>query len=252
MDKIVEWEITMKCNYKCAYCTNLDLSLRPELDDQKIYDFIKMLGETYPGVEIFVFGGEPFVHPKIGYIVKCFNDLKVPFVIQTNFSKHSAKVMQTIKDPFKINISVHPNEVSIEELVETFKTTNVDINVIDVMYVGDISINYYLKVKSVTRHENTFLTPVTDFGDGYSDTLLADYLELKRRSMYRHIIRFEEVERYGRPRAEVWLDPEFTTLGKPCLYKDRYYLYGPNLDLYNCCYRIKTDGICPKNKCFLM
>ena len=249
---LVEWEITMKCNYKCAYCTNLDTSLRPELDEQKIYDFIKMLGETYPGVEIFVFGGEPFVHPKIGYIVKCFNELKVPFVIQTNFSKHSVKIMETIEDPFKINISIHPTEVTKEEVSQLLRNTKAQINVIDVMFVGPESLDYYIEVKKAAKHDSTFLTPVTDFGDGYSDTLLADYLKLKERSMYRHIVRFEEVERDGRPRSEVWLDPNFTTKGKPCLYKDKYFLYGPDFQLYNCCYRIKTDGICPKNKCFLM
>jgi len=252
MDKLVEWEITLKCNYKCVYCTNLDTSLRPELDEQKIYDFVKMLGETYPGVEIFVFGGEPFVHPKIGHIIKCFNDLNVPFVIQTNFSKHSTKIMKTITDPYMINISVHPTEVDIDELVDCLKTTPVNIKTIDVMYTGSEAIKYYFAVKKAIDHDETYLTPVTDFGDGVSDTLLAQYLELKKQSIYKQIIKFEDVERLGRQRSELWLDPNFKTFMKPCLYKDRYYLYSPNLELYNCCYRIKTNGLCPKEKCFLM
>lgn len=244
----VEWEVTLKCNYKCVYCTNLDTSLRPVLEEKRIHDFVKMLGETYPGVEIFVFGGEPFVHPKIGYIIKSFNDLNVPFVIQTNFSKHSTNIIKTIKDPFKINISVHPTEVELTEIVDALTNTPADIQTIDVMYTGRDSIAYYFAVRKFC--ENTFLTPVTDFGDGVSDTLLADYLEIKKQMC--KIIKFEDVERLGRPRSEVWLDHIFTTKGKPCLYKDKYFLYSPNLDLYNCCYRIKTDGICPKNKCFLM
>jgi Radical SAM superfamily len=248
---IVEWEITLKCNYKCHYCTNLDTSLRPVLEEDRIRDFVKMLGDTYPGVEIFVFGGEPFVHPKIAYIIKCFNEFSIPFVIQTNFSKHSIKVMKTITDPFRINISIHPTEIALEDIPDLFEYRP-NINVIDVMYTGRKAIPYYLAVKKAIEHDHTYLTPVTDFGDGISDSLLADYLEVKKQSIYQKLIKFEDIQRYGKPRSELWLDPNFTTKGKPCLYKDRYFLYSPNLDLYKCCYRIKTDGICPKDKCFLM
>lgn len=251
MEKLVEWEITLKCNFKCVYCTNLDPSIRPELDEGKIKDFIKMLGETYPGTEIFVFGGEPFVHPKIDYIIRCFNEFEIPFVIQTNFSKHSVKRMKTITDPFRINISIHPTEIALEDIPKLFEYKP-NIKTIDVMYTGREAIQYYLAVKKAVDHADTFLTPVTDFGDGVSDTSLSDYLELKKQPVYRNIVRFEEVQRQGRDRSEVWLDPKFTTFGKPCLYKDRYFLYAPNLELYHCCYRIHTDGTCPKPKCFLM
>lgn len=249
----VEWEITLKCNYKCQYCTNLDTSLRPVLDEDRIREFIKMLGETYPGVEIFVFGGEPFVHPKINFIIKTFNEFKVPFVIQTNFSKHSRKVMKTITDPYRINISVHPTETTIEDIVEGLTTTLVDIKTIDVMYTGKEAIDYYFAVKKAIDHSNTFLTPITDFGDGVSDTPLAEYNELREHSVYSKIIRFENITRVdGRQRSVIWLDSSFTTKGKPCMYTGKYFLYSPNLDLYNCCYRLKTNGTCPKDKCFLM
>ena len=35
-------------------------------------------------------------------------------------------------------------------------------------------------------------------------------------------------------------------------YNGEYFLYGPNLELYNCCYREKHNGICNHEKCFLM
>jgi Radical SAM superfamily len=248
---LVEWEITLKCNYSCHYCTNLDTSLHPVLDEDRLRDFIKMLGDTYPGVEIFVFGGEPFVHPKIEYIIKCFNEFNIPFVIQTNFSKHSIKIMRAIKEPFKINISIHPTEISLDEISKLF-SYQPKINVIDIMYTGKEAINYYFAVKRAIKHDNTFLTPITDFGDGISDSILGEYLALKASSVYSKIIKFEDIERNGRQRSELWIDPKFKTKGKPCLYKDQYFLYSPNLNLYNCCYRINTDGICPKDKCFLM
>jgi len=252
MNKIVEWEITLKCNYKCVYCTNLDPSIRPELDEEKIKSFIKTLGEKYPNVEIFVFGGEPFVHPKIEFIIKTFNEFSIPFVIQTNFSNYSRKIIEQIKEPFKVNISIHPTETSIKDIVDGLKETEVNIKIIDVMYTGKEAIDYYFAIKKSFSHDNLFLTPVTDFGDGYSDTLLSQYQSLKNNSIYKKIINFEDIDRFGRQRSELWLDSNFNTFGKPCLYKDKYFLYAPNLDLYNCCYRIKTDDICRKPKCFLM
>jgi len=210
-----------------------------------------MLGDTYPGVEIFVFGGEPFVHPEIGHIIKCFNEFQIPFVIQTNLSKHSIEVMKTIGDPYTLQASIHPTEVSKEDLIDILKE-NVTCRVIDVMFSGKEAVWYYLKVKEHTKTGNVYLTPITDFGDGKSDRALQEYLELKNNPAYSKVIKFEEVERLGKPRSEVWATVTFSPRGKPCLYKDKYFLYSPQLEMYNCCYRIKTDGICPKDKCFLM
>lgn len=247
----VEWEVTMKCNYNCFYCSNLDKSIHHVTDHNVLRTFIQTLGETYPGVEIFVFGGEPFVHPEIGYIIKCFNEFKIPFVIQSNVSKYSIEVMKTITEPYTLQASIHPTEISLEDLMDTLKE-NITCRVIDVMFSGKEAALYYLKVKEHSNCSNIFLTPITDFGDGKSDIALQEYLKLKNDPSYNKIIKFEEVTRLGKPRSEIWANVTFSPKGKPCLYKDKYFLYSPQLEMYNCCYRIKTDGICPKDKCFLM
>lgn len=246
----VEWEVTMKCNYNCYYCSNLDKSIHHITDHDVLRNFIEMLGKTYPGVEIFLFGGEPFVHPEIGYIIKCFNEFNIPFVIQTNLSKYSIEVMKTITEPYTLQASIHPTEVSQGDLTDILKE-NVVCRVVDVMFSGKEALWYYFKVKENTTG-NVYLTPVTDFGDGRSDTALQEYLSLKNDPNYNKIIKFEEIERLGKPRSELWATISFSPKGKPCLYKDKYFLYSPQLEMYNCCYRIKTDGICLKTKCFLM
>jgi hypothetical protein len=223
------------------------------MDKDVIRNFIKSLGEKYPGVEVFIFGGEPFIHPHIEHIIQCFNEFNIPFVIQTNFSKKSVVVMKRIKHPFKINISIHPTEIKLEQLGDLFINNPVNINVIDVMYTGKEAIKYYLKVKELTNnHPNLFLTPISDFGDGISNGALREFNRLRRDPTYSKFIQFETVERMGKYRSEMWGDPDFSPKGKPCLYNDKYFLYGPNLELYNCCYRTKHDGICNHDKCFLM
>ena len=246
----VEWEITLKCNYSCSYCTNLDQSLVQVTDKETIRQFIKSLGEKYPNVEIFIFGGEPFLHPDIDFIIECFNEYNIPFIIQTNFSKKSVVVMNRITHPFKIQISIHPTEVKLEQLKQLFEST-VDIRTIDVMYSGRRAISYYLKVKGlVAESVNVFLTPITDFGDGISGSILEDYNKLRHDVNYNRFINFETVQHWNTFRSELW--DTFSPKGKPCLYNGKYFLYGPNLELYNCCYREKHDGICKHDKCFLM
>ena len=244
---MVEWEVTLKCNYSCVYCTNLDPSIKPVLDKRRIRDFIQMLGKTYPGVEIFVFGGEPFIHPYIDYIIQMFNKYDVPFVIQTNLSKKSIHVMKKIKEPFIVQVSIHPTEITLDQVSIP---DNINIRVIDVMYTGREAIKYYLKVKDMAT--SVFLTPIGDFGDGVSGPALRDFNRMRETSAWNKIINFERVKRLGEYRSNLWENGGDNFKGHPCIYNDKYFLYGPNLDLYNCCHRVKHDGICNHEKCFLM
>jgi len=255
MEKMVEWEVTMKCNYHCQYCTNLDSSLQPVLDEKRLEQFVQFLGTEYPGVEIFVFGGEPFVHPKIKSIIKYFNQYEVPYVVQTNFSRKSVRVMQSLEEPVPINISIHPTEIEWNKLKTLLETPlpNVTVKTVDVMYVGTESMMYYLSIASSGfPYENLYVAPVADFGDGVSGEHLAQYNKLRTNRHLQKMFKFEDVSRFGRPRSEIWADKDFLTKGRPCLYNGKYFLYGPNLELYNCCYRVKHEGICNHDKCFLM
>lgn len=258
-DAIVEWEVTMKCNYTCHYCTNLDLSRRAVVDRDLLSEFINELSRQFPNREIFLFGGEPFVHPEFPWIIEQFNKLSIPFVIQTNFSSYSLKRMTEMMDlSWNINISVHPTQVTCDEVTKTFEDfRNIfgdwnRIRVVDVMAVGD-ALPYYFAIKRLGGLENRlFYTPVTDFGDGVSDVDLNLYNQQRHHSVLSQIVQFENVEREGRLRSELWADHEWTTKGKPCLYKNRYFLYGSDLQLNTCCYRGRVGEICPHQKCFLM
>jgi hypothetical protein len=228
----------------------LDQTLNVVTDKAVIHDFIKGLGEQYPDVEIFVFGGEPFLHPHIDYIIECFNKFNVPFVIQTNFSKKSVAVMKRITAPFAIQISIHPTEIKLDQLPQLFET-QANIRTIDVMYSGRDAIAYYFKVKSLAPQvEHTFLTPIADFGDGISGPILKDYNSIRHDPKWNTFINFETVRHWDTLRSELW--DNYSPRGKPCLYNGKYFLYGPNLELYNCCYREKHDGMCNHDKCFLM
>ena len=126
MDNIVEWELTLQCNYNCKYCNSLDSSIMPVVEEQQLFEFIKKVSTNYPKTEIFLFGGEPFLHPKINFIINTFLALKHPFVVQTNFSSFSVKKIQKITKPFPINISIHPDECKISDVLNNLKKIKAD------------------------------------------------------------------------------------------------------------------------------
>ena len=242
---MVEWEVTLHCNYNCFYCTNLDPTIKPVTDHGKLALFIEQLGNEYPGVEIFIFGGEPFLHPEISFIIETFNRFNIPFVIQTNLSKKSLQVINKLKEPVILQVSIHPTEIPLSDINIP---DNINIRTIDVMFTGLNAVPYYLSVKG--KAEKVYLTPIGDFGDGISGATLDKYNEMRNDPRWENIIDFEEVKRLGDYRSNMWTD--YSPRGKPCLYQDIYFLYSPNLDLYNCCHRVNHTGICNHDKCFLM
>lgn len=257
---LVEWELTMKCNYDCGYCGLLDDKIKAETDEGKLKAFIDMLNQNYPNTVLFLFGGEPFLHPKIDFIIDYLQSLNQPFVIQTNFSKYSVQKIKEIDKEFDINISVHPDDVSIDDLLQAFGTElKVNIKNLDVMYVGKLSLSYYNAIKSFNNELDPTLTPLVNIRcEGYENAL-EEYNIIKHKSIYQRLYNFDDVIANvvgeDEERSIIWEkfnNREYTTLNKPCLYKDRYFLYDANLKLYNCCYRKNNDGICLNEVCFMM
>lgn len=259
-NQIIEWELTMKCNYDCGYCGLLDDKIHTETDEDKLKEFMDMLHLKHPDVELFLFGGEPFLHPKIEFIIDYLKSLEQPFVIQTNFSKYSVAKMLEMDKEFNINISVHPDDALLSDVVDAFKVPlRVVINNLDVMYVGKKAFTYYTAIKKVRPELNPTLTPLVNIRcDGYEDSL-KEYNKLKHKAVYKRLYNFDDVmgnlTGEEEERSIIWEkfnNREYTTLNKPCLYTDRYFLYDASLKQYNCCYRKNNTGMCLNEVCFLM
>ena len=133
--EMVEWECILDCNFKCSYCVNsrnsaLKKPIMYEKDFEKVKKFIDHL-KTYD-VEIFIFGGEPFLHPRIEDIIKYANTINLKYMIQTNFSMY--KKIQNISEPFILQVSFHREQVkNIDEYIEYLKINN-KIRKIDIMF----------------------------------------------------------------------------------------------------------------------
>jgi organic radical activating enzyme len=253
----VEWECILDCNYKCKYCVNSRNSALPEpipfeKDKQKVFEFLDSLKEKYKDDELFVFGGEPFLHPFIDEIIEHLNKIEMKFIIQTNFSIYS-NIKKCIEKnlEFKVQVSIHPGEIRNPDIYieELSKLQNI-IRRIDIMYIGEESTIFYKKLLKVIKDKSIiFLAPVADFliKDVVNNQLFR-FNELKQ-GIHGKVFQFEPGER-----SFIWESQQrgITSMKfQPCIYKDSYILFDPMLRSYNCSYRQNND-ICPNDHCFLM
>ena len=254
--KLQEWELTLKCNYNCFYCELP--KIKEETDEEKLKKFMNQLNRD---IELFCFGGEPFLHPKIKFIINYLNEIQHPFVIQSNGSELSlSKVFNQKLSNFNLQISIHPTEINLNQAIRNInkwnifsKKFNINLRRIDVMYTGKDSIKYYKKLSKIFKQLNIYLIPISGFYENESCKYTKEYNELRKK---RNDINFEEnyIENLNKYRSEVWQDQcegKYNTFGKQCSYD--YKLYSPDLQEYNCCYRERNlNGICQKQKCFWM
>lgn len=254
MLKFLEFECIYTCNYDCFYChRNRDTISKYKYEKdfektKKILDEIKI--KSIEGdLELFIFGGEPFMHPHIDKIIEYCNLIKLKFIIQTNFSLTNRIRECMLKHEFMIQVSVHPSEIkNIDKFLNDLSIFDASIRKIDVMYIGDESIDLYKKILDMNIDENKLqLNAVCDFfTDKECLASLNEYNKLKKEKKYN----FE----YG-CRSYI-LEKQYTNeinfTGQICPYKDIYELYTPFGEIHFCGQKNSPkDGICDKRHCYV-
>jgi len=258
INKLQEWEVISQCNYNCFYCSLPNYKM--ELNEDILKKFMDNIDKD---LELFVFGGEPFMHKKIKFIIDYLNKIKQPFVIQSNISTKSIDIIKNNINNFNLQCSVHPTEITetdlINNLIELKRLNDLKIlnmKRIDIMYIGKESIRYYRIVQKIFP-EICYLLPISGFYKNNKNLCCAlnkEYNIIRYKKIYSWI-KFEENYILGESkfRSELWEEQcsgKFSTYGKPCPYD--YVLWDSKLNKYNCCYREITNGYCTKNGCFWM
>jgi len=251
---MVEWEVTLKCNYNCDYC-GLLRPIQECTDKSKLTEFIEKLNSSYPDVQIFIFGGEPFLHPEIEFIINELQRVNQKFVIQSNLSNKSTKVIQSLNvKPFKLFASTHPSMTNITDAVKNI--TAVQPDEVHLMYTectGKVE-QYYNIIDKVKGSSKLVLTPVSNLGCTGYDKVLHNYNQIREHYNFdKNKIMYNSTEMY---RSDIWELQNTTTKsltkGKPCMYLDRYVLFDPSLNELNCCYRKNHGEVCNEQNCFFM
>ena len=245
---MIEFEVTLNCNYKCDYCHNgrndvLDTPI-PEVNDTN-----KLLSFLNNNDDIYLYGGEPLLAKNINLIVDKLKNKR--YVIQTNFSIYK-KIDELIKidTNIKFQISIHRTQIkNIEEHIKYINTKIKNIKQIDVMFVdeNDLKLYRYLqKTLSIDKHLLR-LIPVADFATKNRKYLKSLKLYNKLRKLNIKDIVFDDGLR-----SIAW-EEQFEGLinlkGKKCVCYNKYIQYDPQLNKHHCPQRY--DGlICPFETCF--
>lgn len=239
---IVEWECTLACNFKCDYCTNGRNSVLPEpikavTDEVTLESFIRnTLKPLCRDSRLFLFGGEPTLHPKIGFIVETLKKYSVSFIIQTNFS--NPELVISLDCPTNVSIHDEMSQSCYPKLAEVKNLESVDVMFDSIAAIERLK--YAQQFTDVAK-----LVPVCDF-DG-------SQRHLRILHIFNTIKKANIAPCEMGDRSFVWekmLCGELTTIGNPCIYKDKYILFDPSLRRWHCSHRIDAQ-LCRYN-CFLM
>ena len=257
----LDWKILDKCNYTCEYCPwKHDIKL-PSQTKEELRSFISSLDSD---IEIYLFGGEPFLHPRILDIIEIFNDQSQIHQIQTNFSNIAIKRLEEIPSHHRVHIAltVHQTQISIDKLkaqLQRLKNLppNITIDDVVIMYMDKNSFEYYKVTKSFDIAEIEF-HPVINMGED-NNSYIDDYIDKSKSPVYSHLYNFKrpsiEIEGVMHDGNELWRDMERGTYplkGKECLYKGDYACYTPSFEKMNCPLGNMENNICTVDLCPLI
>lgn len=145
---VIEYKPTDNCNYKCAYCYFYDTKAKGITKDNfnKLIDAFTLNHSEYSKkiqefneVFIFIYGGEPLLHPDLIDQVLALNKIhsNVNFLIQSNGSIYSIKDYERMHKVFsengikyKISLSWHSDFVKPSFFIEICKFL-ISIDVLD-------------------------------------------------------------------------------------------------------------------------
>jgi hypothetical protein len=106
--RIVELCLTYRCNLMCYNCSNLcsQAPIEGDLTMCNIEQFISDI-KSSTTVNITLHGGEPSLHPGIGFLLKKLKELNIPlWLLSNNANEHITKLITTLHDQFNIPLGI--------------------------------------------------------------------------------------------------------------------------------------------------
>ena len=137
----IEIRLTENCNYDCTYCTDMHDNTKDRIDVD--YIGLNNVLEQFDNPEVFIYGGEPTLHPELIPLVKHLNSFTDNIIIQTNGSNPNI-----IKQcSAKINYSYHIDHTLLHDFVKVIDRAKVN----EIAYMDHERADYndYKKLKTI-------------------------------------------------------------------------------------------------------
>jgi len=178
--KSAVWFLTWKCNFKCAYCWEVQRIIKGELQPEPYKDYkewVNAWNRLKPEI-LDISGGEPFLQPNF---ISLINELdpKIKIAITTNLSFDVVDFVQKV-DPAKIislTFSYHPTQKMSREqfagkvlLVKNRGFSNITVNYVtwpEQIWQIEDNKNYFEKIVGVRFHVDPY-APTPGFPYKYS------------------------------------------------------------------------------------
>jgi len=179
--KSAVWFITWKCNFKCAYCWEVQRIIKGELQPEPYKDY-KLWVDAWNKIKpeiLDISGGEPFLQPDF---IKLLNELDpdIKIAITTNLSFDVVDFVQKV-NPDKIislTFSYHPTQKMSRDqfggkvlLVKNRGFKNITVNYVtwpEQIWQIEENKNYFEKIIGVRFHVDPY-APTPHFPYEYSD-----------------------------------------------------------------------------------
>lgn len=252
----LEIYLTSVCNFNCEYCKLHDIDAK----FNKI-DFDKLLSIDNENFDIYIFGGEPLIHPEIEQLI---SKLKGNIIIQTNLSISEEKLINLMKYNITINPSFH------------FKMANKNnflnnMNILDsynklgdtsIMWISeyDKEISMFYKILKM-KFKNVYLEPTLPWTFDRQDWI--DKIELHKFSekysydLSKGFSKTILVDGVEKTLLQSYLDnDDLFVKGINCSIKDYRLSYDAHLNKWRGCtadiiFKHNSEGICKNDFCLL-
>lgn len=140
--KIVSVIFLGRCNFRCGFCHNADMVLRPDeiprFDEESIFKYLKKRANWLNGV--CVTGGEPTLHSDLPQLLKKIKELGLDVkldsngtnpkllkeIIDANLVDYLAMDIKTSKERYSEGVGVKVNIAQIDESINIIKNSGVD------------------------------------------------------------------------------------------------------------------------------
>jgi len=154
---VIEFKPTDNCNFNCSYCCFHDNTTK-HLSNEQFDNYLKVLKQIDTKKEeifLFVYGGEPTMHPEMSSMIVKINELykdkKIKTLIQSNgqrwkledYKKHH-DIMQQHNIEYVFSFSYHSEFAKMSELLPAINYLK-DNNAFDVM-------TYMITRKNINKH----------------------------------------------------------------------------------------------------
>ena len=228
----ISWQLTMKCNYHCSYCSQNNNKNKYDFFSQNKVEEISLklkeniLYNNIP-VRIHLTGGEPSLYNLSNIIKILDNDLIMNYSITTNLSKNFVyyfKLSRTLNKKISFSASLHETECDINEFIKKANLIpNLKVYMVATKNNQNIieKVSKELKCEYVIRPEHNQNFNLINFSS-LKNNINSNYVEIKdEEGIYIFSNQSDIWKKYG----------AINFNGYKC--KRNYYKIKPNGDIYN-------------------